>query len=181
MTRRCAISCPVISKRLLTAPEVRICTSRRRFTAPRAIFAFISGRRDHLRTDPPIQCRQFLARHPQIVQREQRRQLGGVLLQPAIARLGVPELTLERVASSGSQGPGWLASCPASSQLTPSGATTVARDLCRPSQEGPNPAATWRDIPDYLLIKKSAFPACDWKKTHSLADKHFVTCRSFAF
>ena len=44
-----------------------------------------------------------------------------------------------------------------------------------------NPAAAWGDIPDYLLTKKSAFPSCDWKNTHSLADRHFVTCRSFAF
>ena len=44
----------------------------------------------------PYEYRQVLALHPQSAQREGRRQLAGVVPQPAIARLGVPKLTLDR-------------------------------------------------------------------------------------
>lgn len=34
---------------------------------------------------------------------------------------------------------------------------------------------------NYLLSTKSADPGCDVKNTHSVDDRHFVTCRSFPF
>src|SRR5215471_10119733 len=47
-----------------------------------------------LRTDLSIQY-QRLAHHPQVRQREQRRQLRGVLLQPAVAHLDEAELSFD--------------------------------------------------------------------------------------
>src|SRR5664280_1841204 len=47
------------------------------------------------RMDWVIQCHQLQARHPQVRQREQRLQLGGVLEQPSVAHLRVPELPLD--------------------------------------------------------------------------------------
>ena len=57
------------------------------------------------RTDFSIQCVQLLSRHPQIRQRKECRQLRDVLLESTIARLHMPELTLdhaERVFDLGS-------------------------------------------------------------------------------
>jgi len=54
-----------------------------------------------------IQCLQCLARHPQIRQREQRPQLHGVLVQPSVAHLHIPELALDhpkRVLDLGAHG-----------------------------------------------------------------------------
>ena len=50
---------------------------------------------DALRTHSSHGADQSVARHPQIAQREQRVQLGGVLRQSAVADLHVPELALD--------------------------------------------------------------------------------------
>lgn len=47
------------------------------------------------RTDYSIQYQQFGANHPQVGQRKQRLQLGGVLGQPAVAHFDVAELALD--------------------------------------------------------------------------------------
>ena len=58
----------------------------------------LSCRIRHLRTDFSIQYVERFTRHPQIAQREQRDELGRVLLQPAVAHLHMSELALDVLA-----------------------------------------------------------------------------------
>lgn len=70
------------------------CGLTSQFELPASPLRSVSARIVDFRANLSIQYQQISACHPQVRQREQRRQLRRVLLQPAIALLHVSELAL---------------------------------------------------------------------------------------
>lgn len=95
MSCKCASSSEVTAMRRFGGSECRNCVWHCGFDSSWAISFALSGRFGRLRTDLPIQYLQCFSHHPQIRQREQRRQLRSVPRQAPVTHLHTPELALD--------------------------------------------------------------------------------------